>query len=75
MDQLGFSSPFFAYLLELKYGVKSVSEKPKFKFMFKKKQGKELLTPTQMKFFPSSPLLLEPPRLLNLDKKYSLPFF
>ena len=32
-------------------------------------------SPTHMKFFPSSPLLLEPTRLSNLDKNSSLPFF
>ena len=32
--------------------------------------------PTQIKIFPSSPLLLlEPTRLLNLDKNSSLPFY
>ena len=30
---------------------------------------------TQINFFPSSPLLLEPTRLLNLDKNSSLPFY
>ena len=28
-----------------------------------------VFSPTQMNFFPSSPQLLEPTRLLNLDKK------
>ena len=32
-------------------------------------------SPTQMKFFPSSPLSLEPTRLSNLDKNSSLPFY
>ena len=32
-------------------------------------------SPTQMKNFPPSPLLLEPPRLLNLKKNSSLPFY
>ena len=32
-------------------------------------------SPTQMKIFPPSPLLLEPTRLLNLKKNSSLPFY
>ena len=40
---------------------------------FKKISSLFVFSPTQMKSFPSSLLLLEPTRLLNLDKNSRLP--
>ena len=43
--------------------------------IFRKISSLPVFSPTQVKNFPPSPLLFEPPRLLNLKKDSSLPFY